>query len=168
MKKYIIYLPVLLVPLLNLMLYEWKFSVKEFFMMAGIAFSEEVFFRGFLLSKLTGNFRYRVFRGILITSFVFSGMHFINLFSGASPDYVLAQCISAGCIGFCFAVIVYRERSIFFCVLFHLLINLTSTEANLELSEIQWLIYGAAAVFYAGYGIWMYRRKKKVNKQGER
>lgn len=167
MKKYIIYLPILLLPLLNLLLCEWKVSIKEIFIMAGIAFSEEVFFRGFLLSKLTRNFQYCILRGILVSSLVFSGMHLVNLFSGASLDYVLMQCITAGSVGFCFAIIVYRERSIILCVLFHLLINLTGTEVKTDLTKYQGLFYCAAAIFYVGYGIWMYQ-KKKLNRQGEK
>lgn len=167
MKKYIIYLPILLLPLLNLLLCEWKVSIKEIFIMAGIAFSEEVFFRGFLLSNLTRDFQYCILRGILVSSLVFSGMHLVNLFSGASLAYAWIQCISAGSVGFCFAVIVYRERSIFLCVLFHWLINLTGTEIKTDLTKNQGIVYCAAAIFYMGYGIWMYQ-KKKLNKRGEK
>ena len=70
-------------------------------------------------------------------------------------------------IGFCFAVITYRDRSIFLSVVIHVLMNISSFmlhEKNnflygideFDLLDFQIIISIILLIIYLFYGIWMY------------
>lgn len=167
--KYAIYIPLLLLPVINMAAFKQSGLSWEMLLLVGASFGEEVFFRGFLLSGITKQYKVRMLRGILITSSLFALLHLANLYQGAPLRYTIIQVLCAGGMGGCFAVIAYRERSIIPCVIIHGLVNLTSSVVAVrDLTDAQTVVFAITAMLYGIYGIWLYQYDKRKVQQEKR
>lgn len=187
--EYIVYIPTLLMPAINLCLTirqpandfsEAGRLVSPFLLIWNLLVTvccsagEELFFRGFLPSVLQRRYKVSFFNCTVITSFFFALMHIANLYSQVTLLYVLIQGLCAGAVGFCFAVIARSEHSILPCMIIHALINITSISVpeistgktiRLELSGFEAAAFSLSATVYLSYGIWLYRKNIEYNKE---
>jgi len=92
--------------------------------MVCVALTEEVFFRGFLLSWLR---RLGTIPGILLTSLAFAVLHVLNFTENADSLYVLLQILSSFFVSVCFCAVTMEFGSILPCVVAHFLTNITGT-----------------------------------------
>ena len=182
--EYMIYVHLFLLPLINLIVFNREFyekdvsnysgniwlefetsRVSEILLLIICAVGEEIFFRGILLSTLIKQFK--ILNCIIVVSLIFAFLHVSNFDVMGNFKYVLIQCLYAGVIGFCFAVITYRDRSIFLSVVIHVLMNISSFmlhEKNnflygideFDLLDFQIIISIILLIIYLFYGIWMY------------
>ncbi|MHB8050858.1 MAG: CPBP family intramembrane glutamic endopeptidase [Coriobacteriia bacterium] len=97
-------------------------------LVVGVAFIEEVLFRGFLFQALLkkGNLN----RAILISGVTFGIGHIVNLSRGYSASDQLIQIVAAVGIGIALAYCVALTDSIVPGVVFHALFNLSGTLTN--------------------------------------
>lgn len=172
-SRYAACIPLLLFPIMNMLMYEQNYIHDwGILLLLSASFGEEILFRGFLLSKLTEQYRKRPLYGIAVTSCLFAVMHMVNLYTGVTLRYAAVQTVCAGAMGFCFAVISYRDRSIIPSVILHSLINVTSPDPAggsqmgaglLDLGDLQAAVFLIMSAIYLMYGIWLYRKEiKKV------
>lgn len=170
LSEYTVFLPLFLMPAVNLAIYGISFSTLGILQMVFYSSVEEILYRGFLLSVFTRQYRINILPGIISTSLFFALMHMVNIYEGVTALYALVQGICAGAAGFCFAVLTCRERSIFPGAVIHSLINITSLGAagqavhrlesrRLDLSETHAAVFIIVAAVYLIYGIWIYRRE---------
>ena len=172
-SRYAACIPLLLFPIMNMLMYEQNYIHDwGILLLLSASFGEEILFRGFLLSKLTEQYRKRPLYGIAVTSCLFAVMHMVNLYTGVTLRYAAVQTVCAGAMGVCFAVISYRDRSIIPSVILHSLINVTSPDPAggsqmgaglLDLGDLQAAVFLIMSAIYFMYGIWLYRKEiKKV------
>ena len=135
MVQLLIWIPVLLLPLSNLLSSGFA-SAADYDMTRTLvwvigAVAEELFYRFFLLQKLLLRRSALSPRfSIVLVSVLFAGMHLFNLRSGMAVPVVLLQ---AGC-AFCFSMwagaVVWRTHSMMIPLLAHILLNLTAFEGG--------------------------------------
>ena len=127
-KKYLYFFPLILIISVNL----WNginlsLSIKEIILyilaMIFIGFLEEIIFRGFLLQMMLKD-NEKV--AIIVTSLTFGIGHIINLLNGAEVLSTVLQIIYAVSIGYLFAIIVIKSKSIWPCIVTHSMVNALS------------------------------------------
>lgn len=125
LKKYIYFLPLLLIISVNF----WNgITINNTFeeiiiymiIMLNIGFIEEVIFRGFLFKMMEKS---NVKTAIIVSSLTFGIGHIINLFNGAATIDTFLQIIYATSLGFLFALIFYKSKSLIPCIITHSLLN---------------------------------------------
>ena len=125
LKKYIYFLPLLLIISVNF----WNgLTINNTFeeiiiymiIMLNIGFIEEVIFRGFLFKMMEKS---NVKTAIIVSSLTFGIGHIINLFNGAATIDTFLQIIYATSLGFLFALIFYKSKSLIPCIITHSLLN---------------------------------------------
>ena len=134
MVQFLIWAPVLLLPLANLIPAvlsgaHYDFSQALIWVFGAIA--EELFYRFFLLQKLLlerTELRPRI--AIVLVSILFAAMHLFNLRSGMSASLVLVQAACAFCFSVWAGAVVCRRRSVLIPLLAHMLMNLTAVESS--------------------------------------
>ena len=128
MKKYLYFVPLLLLISVNL----WNgfnitLPINEILLymiaMLFIGFLEEVIFRGFLFKMMLKD---NEKLAILVTSITFGIGHIINLLNGAEVLTTILQIIYAISVGYLFAIIVVKTKSIWPCVITHSFVNALS------------------------------------------
>ena len=137
-KKYLYFIPLIIIISTNLwggINVEKSLSECIFFVinMINVGFIEEVIFRGFLFKMMEKD---SVLIAIYVTSITFGIGHFINLLMGAEFVSTLFQMISGISIGYLFAIIFYKTKSLIPCIVTHSLLNALSVfyvETNLSL-----------------------------------
>lgn len=131
-------LPLVVFPVYNL-LTMGDFAPEASFLlyMLCIAYTEEVFFRGFLLSYLR---RMGTIPGILLTSLAFSLLHAVNFFPGGHGAYVWLQILSSFFVSFCCCAVTIRFGSLLPCAAAHFFTNITGA--------------GSVSGGYALWGLW--------------
>lgn len=124
-NKYLYFIPLFLIISVNL----WSgFNINNskseiiFYIlnMINVGFIEEIIFRGFLIRMMGKD---NVKSAIIISSITFGIGHIINLFHGADFISTLMQICSAVSIGYLFAIIFYKSRSLIPCIITHSLLN---------------------------------------------
>jgi hypothetical protein len=96
----------------------WLFAVK----CLSIGAMEELFFRGLLvplLQKKYENRRYTLLYSILISAAIFSLMHLVNLFFGASVGATALQLVYTFLLGCMFAAMFLKTKNIWLSVAAH-------------------------------------------------
>ena len=88
--------------------------------MINIGFIEEIIFRGFLYKMLAKD---NVKIAILVSSITFGIGHIINLLNGALLLPSIMQICYSISIGYLFAIIFYKSKSIVPCIITHCLVN---------------------------------------------
>lgn len=133
-----------------------------------IGITEEILFRGLLQNQFHRwfgeNSKKNIILGILSSSAVFGGLHFMNLTAGANITSVSVQAVTAVLAGYILGVCYYRsKKNIWVCILIHayidgagllsLLSGANMTEAVNTISAanlISLVIYGSAALIISG------------------
>lgn len=127
-KKYLYFLPLLVIASINL----WNGIninntkseiIFHILSMINVGFIEEVIFRGFLFKMIEKD---NTKRAIIISAITFGIGHIVNLLNGADLIPTLIQICYAVSIGFLFAIIFYKSKSIIPCIITHSLINALS------------------------------------------
>ena len=85
-----------------------------------VGFLEEIIFRGFLFKLLEKD---NVNKAIIITSITFGIGHIVNLLNGADIITTLIQICYSISIGYLFAIIFYKGKSLWPCIITHSLTN---------------------------------------------
>lgn len=91
--------------------------------MINVGFLEEMIFRGFLYRMIEKD---NLKSAIAVSSFTFGIGHIVNLLSGAEVVSTLMQICYATSIGFLFAIIFYKSKSLVPCIIAHAIINALS------------------------------------------
>lgn len=124
-KKYLYFIPLIIIISMNL----WhginiNNSIKEiiFFTlnMICVGFLEEIIFRGFLFKILEKD---SIKTAILVTSLTFGVGHILNLLNGATLIPTLIQICYSTSIGYLFAIIFQKSKSLLPCIITHMLVN---------------------------------------------
>ena len=127
-NKYLYFIPLLLIVSVNL----WNGininnSISEMIFyilnMINVGFIEEIIFRGFLFKMLAKD---NIKSAIIISALTFGIGHIFNLFNGAELFPTLMQICYAISIGYLFAIIFYKSKSLIPCIITHALVNLLS------------------------------------------
>lgn len=128
MKKYLYFIPLVLIISVNV----WNGIninntyceiIYHILTMFNIGFIEEVIFRGFLFKMMAKD---NVKLAIVVSSITFGIGHIVNLFNGADLVPTLMQIGYATAIGYLFAVIFHKSRSLIPCIVAHSLNNALS------------------------------------------
>ena len=133
MVQLLIWAPVLLLPLANLIPaivsgVNYDFSQSLVWVFGAVA--EELFYRFFLLRKLLlERSELKPGLAVLLISLLFAGMHLFNLRSGMPVSLVLLQAFCAFCFSLWAGAVVWRTRSVMIPLLAHVLMNLTAFES---------------------------------------
>ena len=124
-KKYLYFIPLILIISVNL----WNgINVENtpseiiFYIisMIGVGFLEEIIFRGFLFKMMEKD---NVKTAIIVSSVTFGIGHIINLLNGAEIFPTLMQIIYATAGGYLFVTIFYKSKSLWPCIITHILVN---------------------------------------------
>lgn len=121
----------------------------------GVAFIEELLFRGFLLQAL--RVKGGLNRAVIISGATFGIGHIINLANGYSGADQLIQVIAAVVIGIALAYCVAITGSIIPGVVFHALFNLSGTITVLSTSMDTYIL-GAVIVVMVPYIVYLRRQ----------
>ena len=116
-------------------------------------FSEEVAFRGLILGSLASSADpLAPRRAVVVSSFLFSAVHSVNLISQPTAD-VLAQIAYSFAIGLSFAALRLRTGTIWPAILIHGIYNVvSSTYPGPMLLEGVWL--AGVSLFFVLLGVW--------------
>lgn len=125
LKKYLYFLPLLLIILHNIMggihinntPTEIIFHILTMF---NIGFLEEIIFRGFLFKMMAKD---NVKSAIIVSSVTFGIGHIVNLLNGADFLPTLMQICYAIAIGYLFVIIFYKSKSLIPCIITHSIFN---------------------------------------------
>ena len=159
-REMLYYLPLLLISTVNI----WFGFVMNkqpleglvyFLAMIATGLVEEVLFRGFLFRAMSkDNLRFAV----ILTSLLFGLGHIVNLFngSGAGTLETVCQIFYAVSIGFLFAAVLLKSRSLIPCMVSHAMFNSLSLFANdpvhekylIPISISLCVLSVAAAIYY--------------------
>lgn len=121
-----------------------------------IGFLEEIIFRGFLFKMMEKD---NVNRAIIVSSLTFGIGHIINLLNGAELIPTLIQVCCAVAIGYLFVIIFQKGKSLWPCIIAHIVINSSSifsveNEISLYISSIILIIISVL------YSIYLNKNKK--------
>lgn len=130
-KKFLYFIPLIILMSINLwggVRIENSFSEIVFYMisMIFVGFLEEIIFRGFLFKMMAKD---NLKSAIIVTSLTFGAGHIINLLNGSSFIPTLIQIIYATAIGYLFAVILVKGKSLWPCIITHSVVNALSVFA---------------------------------------
>lgn len=130
-----------------------------------LAFGEEFFFRGWLLSVLEGRLGRR--GAAAATAAAFGLAHFVNVLSGAAPGAAAVQAACAGCFGLALAASRFACGSVWPAAAAHILTNLTALPAGPAAAAANRAaaLSCAAGAFYLGYGIFLLHRMDAAQNQ---
>lgn len=152
-KKYLYFIPLLLISLFNLRngininntSSEIIFHVLT---MINVGFLEEIIFRGFLFKMMEKD---NVKTAIIVSSITFGIGHIVNLLNGADLIPTLLQVCYAISIGYMLVIIFYRSKSLIPCIIFHGVFNSLSIFAKGNSTIISSIILIVACIFYSIY-----------------
>lgn len=157
LKEYLFFIPLAVIASCNL----WNgvrmnFSLPETVLyivsMLCAGFVEEVIFRGFLLRAILGK---KVLQALFVSGLTFGLGHIVNLLNGADFLPTLLQVGYAFAVGFLFAVIVYKGKSLYPCILTHSFLNATSAFAVERSRSNTILISMILCIISAGYILYL-------------
>ena len=124
-KKYLYFIPLLLIISVNL----WNgINIENtpseiiFYIisMVGVGFLEEIIFRGFLFKMMEKD---NLNTAIIVSSVTFGIGHIINLLNGAEILPTLMQIMYATAGGYLFVTLFYKSKSLWQCIITHILVN---------------------------------------------
>ena len=157
-------LPLFLLSAYNLMTAEdFTLELPGAALLLGVAVTEEIFFRGFLLTFLA---KHSKIAGIYLSSVLFAVLHVVNLSSNTVPAYTWMQVICAFVSGLCYSSTAIRFRSIFPCIAAHFLTNITGSIRPLK-SYLEMVGLWICIAVYAflgirqSYEIWKFDKEKQ-------
>lgn len=163
LKNYLYFIPLIIISTtnlwngvsLNLPILE---SVIYIINMIGVGFLEEIIFRGFLFKSLIkDNLRL----AIIISSLSFGLGHLANLLNGRDFWPTLLQVFYACAIGFLFTIIFLKGKSLYPCIISHILINTLSVFA-IGKSSTRFDIITVVLILIIvsiSYGLWIIKKE---------
>lgn len=115
-------------------------------------FLEEIIFRGMLFQGMKKN---SLTLALLVSSLTFGAGHAVNLLMGGELLPTLIQMGYATAVGFCYTALFYRGKSLFPCMISHMLVN--GLSVVLAEPGLWWLLaIGAVqSVVSVCYGLWL-------------
>ena len=125
LKKYLYFIPLLLIVSVNL----WNgININNtpseilFYIitMVNVGFLEEMIFRGFLFKMMAKD---NIKSAIIVGSITFGMGHIVNLLNGADLIPTLMQVCYATAIGYLFVTIFYKSKSLVPCIIAHAVFN---------------------------------------------
>lgn len=124
-KKFLYFIPLILLISVNLWnginINNTKTEIILYIIsMLLVGFLEEIIFRGFLFKLLEKD---NVNKAIIITSITFGIGHIVNLLNGADIISTLIQICYSISIGYLFAIIFHKGKSLWPCIITHSLTN---------------------------------------------
>ena len=129
-----------------------------------VGFLEEMIFRGFLFNAMVKD---GVKSAIIVSSVTFGIGHIVNLVNGSGAELLpnLLQVIYAVAIGFTFAMIYYKTKSLVSCILTHSIFNSLSVFANEAVMTPQKQIISGIliAIIAGGYALYIALVVKEKN-----
>lgn len=134
MVQFLIWAPVVLLPLSNLLSavnsgVSFDFSQTALWVLGAVA--EELFYRFFLLKKLLlDRSGMKGANAVLLVSLLFAVMHLFNLRTGAVLFPVLVQAFCAFCFSVWAGTVIWKKQSLTVPLLAHALLNLTAFEGG--------------------------------------
>lgn len=134
MVQFLIWAPVVLLPLSNLLVaiysgVSFDFSQTALWVLGAVA--EELFYRFFLLKKLLlERSGMKGANAVLLVSLLFAAMHLFNLRSGMIVSSVLVQAFFSFCFSVWAGTVVWKKQSMTVPLLAHVLLNLTAFEGG--------------------------------------
>lgn len=125
LKSYLYFIPLVLISIFNILNginLNNTFSEILFYIltMINVGFIEEILFRGFLFKMIE---KENPKKAIIISSITFGIGHIVNLFNGASLVPTIMQVFYAISLGYLFVIIFYKSKSLFPCIITHILVN---------------------------------------------
>lgn len=121
-----------------------------------VGFLEEMIFRGFLFNAMVKD---GVKSAIIVSSVTFGIGHIVNLVNGSGAELIsnILQVVYAVAIGFAFAMIYYKTKSLVSCILTHSIFNSLSAFANKAvITQQQQILLGMLIVVIAsGYALYI-------------
>ncbi len=114
----------------------------------GASVAEEVFFRGFLYSRLAEHNKHAE----LLSAAVFAVFHLINTLNGTALTYLFFQVLCAFCAGLAFSCARKKYGSIYVCIAAHFIINLSARADSA--ADVSLPMAAGYAVCSAVYLVW--------------
>jgi len=141
-KKYLYFIPLILIISVNLwngINIENTSSEIIFYIisMIGVGFLEEIIFRGFLFKMMEKD---NVRTATIVSSVTFGIGHIINLLNGADILPTLMQIMYATAGGYLFVTIFYKSKSLWPCIITHILVNCLSIFNGTENVISIWIV----------------------------
>ncbi|EAD0623926.1 CPBP family intramembrane metalloprotease [Listeria monocytogenes] len=124
-----------------------------------VGISEEVFFRGLILSKLKSeNMNF----AIMISSALFAVLHLTNLAGGVSIEYAILQLLFAFIFGIVTAQLTVITKSLVPAIIWHFSHDFISFLTGNELNAVTLVILVIQCVVLVIYSIYLHRVIKKL------
>lgn len=123
-----------------------------------VGFLEEVIFRGLLFRAIS---RDNVKLAVFVSSITFGIGHIVNLLNGAEVLPTLLQICYATAIGFLFAVIFIRGKSLWPCIVTHGVMNSLSLFGISGSRALDIITAVFLCLASAGYALWILKHTKK-------
>lgn len=139
-KKWLIFLPALFLPLINIInsgTFMCRIALADIIIMLSVSAVEEIFFRGCLLRFFSH--RFSALFASTASSAIFAMVHFSNLFSGADRIQVFLQVLCSFSSGILYCGILLKTGSLIPCVIAHFLTNITGYGHMLDTGSV-WLL----------------------------
>ncbi|EAE8309419.1 CPBP family intramembrane metalloprotease [Listeria monocytogenes] len=124
-----------------------------------VGISEEVFFRGLILSKLKSE---NMNSAIMISSALFAVLHLTNLAGGVSIEYAILQLLFAFIFGIVTAQLTVITKSLVPAIIWHFSHDFISFLTGNELNAVTLVILVIQCVVLVIYSIYLHRVIKKL------
>ena len=161
LKKYLYFIPLLLIVSINL----WNGIninntssdiIFHILTMINVGFLEEIIFRGFLFKMMAKD---NVKSAIIVSSLTFGIGHMINLLNGAELIPTLLQICYAVALGYLFVTIFNKSKSLVPCIITHMLINALSI-FNVDNTNMLYIVSIFLIVISISYSIYINKNVK--------
>ncbi len=152
-KKYLYFIPLIIISLFNLRngIHVNNSSneiIIHILTMLNIGFLEEMIFRGFLFKMMEKD---NLKSAIIVSSITFGIGHIVNLLNGAAFISTLLQVFYAIAIGYMLVIVFYKSKSIIPCIIFHGVFNSLSIFATGQSSLFSSIILITMCLGYTLY-----------------
>ncbi len=168
LKNYLFFIPLLVIMSTNLwngvtMKVSFGETILHIISMICVGFIEEIIFRGLLFKAIGKN---NVIRAFVVTSITFGIGHIVNLINGADFISTCLQMCYAIAIGFLFATIFYKGKSLLPCIIAHCVINSLSVFAVTGSRMFEIIVAVVMCIVSVGYALWLLRFGYSIEKTG--
>ena len=169
LKNYLFFIPLLVIMSTNLwngvtMKVSFGETILHIISMICVGFIEEIIFRGLLFKAIGKN---NVIRAFVVTSITFGIGHIVNLINGADFISACLQMCYAIAIGFLFATIFYKGKSLLPCIIAHCVVNSLSVFAVTGTRKFEIIVAVVMCGVSVIYALWLLRfghtAKKSTN-----
>ena len=162
-KKFLYFIPLIIIISMNLWtginINNKPIEIIFFILnMIFVGFLEEIIFRGFLFKMMEKD---NVNTAILVSSLTFGIGHILNLLNGAELIPTLIQICYSTSIGYLFAIIFYKGKSLLPCIITHSIVNALSI-FNIENNITTYITPIFLLIISISYSIYINKYIKKI------